>query len=662
MTPPHTLPDQVLLRNEAVLDRTIGKLLGQGLGYDDWKKELERLGRFWTESLKNIVIKREFSFFRDEILRLQSEPNTAHGMKLKTNSLESILKRLQGLEWVKGVPNEMEQRKRDGRLLGKDAKVRCLQYHVARWKAEGTSASQVSSASTTNSEYPEVVPNMKDAKAISTNLPHTAMSAAVATSATTVSITTPSSNNGLYPDGDSFIFQKPLQFANSNISSMFGNKTALPGSDPTLYGDFEIPWVPHTSSQEIELHRGDIAIDDFASLFERNNFPIEPPSEELSFELPRENGINDSYGTYISQIIQDSNAHRSIIEGIFDFYGSQPSKDIWLTSQTQDTDITGNSQLEPQQTCTGTTAFSEQNFRISPQDLPYNDYGHGSNTDQLSYNIDTEALAHAKTSLSGSSQIERHEADARLSRDQNEPVILATRTSKISSQPYSDIDRPSGRALDSQNDSLYDILAELRTARDELAAAENTVSKLVTKVKWLEASAKRERQHIEGMSIEDHTEQKNIHKRSNNETHHGAKRLKGINVDLDISNRPNATAGGRAHCSFNQNNDETASNYVAISGFSTSETPKPCRADAVANLDPSPSRIFNDSHPPAAPHAAEKGGVIQASSIQTQWSELANDRRNHRPNNSGYASLDIGVFNCRASSPEDLEESMAWVS
>ncbi len=73
--------------------------------------------------MKNTVIKKEFIFFRDEILRLQSEPNTARGLKSKkTNSLESILKRLQGLEWVEGVPNEMEQRERDGRLLGKDAK------------------------------------------------------------------------------------------------------------------------------------------------------------------------------------------------------------------------------------------------------------------------------------------------------------------------------------------------------------------------------------------------------------------------------------------------------------------------------------------------------------------------------------------------------------
>jgi hypothetical protein len=119
----HTLAGQPLLQNGTALDTIIGQLLGQGLGYDDWKRELENQGGFaWTESLKNTIIKREFSFFREEILRLQSEPNTARGLKSKTNSLESILKRLQGLEWVKGVPNEMEQRRRDGRLLGKDAK------------------------------------------------------------------------------------------------------------------------------------------------------------------------------------------------------------------------------------------------------------------------------------------------------------------------------------------------------------------------------------------------------------------------------------------------------------------------------------------------------------------------------------------------------------
>jgi hypothetical protein len=118
-----TLAGHATSANGAKLDTAIGQLLGQGLGYDDWKTELESLGGFtWTENLKNLIIKREFNFFKEEILTLQSQPNTAQGLKTKTNSLESILKRLQGLEWVKGVPGEMEKRKREGRLLGKDAK------------------------------------------------------------------------------------------------------------------------------------------------------------------------------------------------------------------------------------------------------------------------------------------------------------------------------------------------------------------------------------------------------------------------------------------------------------------------------------------------------------------------------------------------------------
>jgi hypothetical protein len=118
-----TLAGHATSVNGAELDTAIGQLLGQGLGYDDWKTELESLGGFtWTENLKNLIIKREFNFFKEEILTLQSQPNTAQGLKTKTNSLESILKRLQGPEWVKGVPGEMEKRKREGRLLGKDAK------------------------------------------------------------------------------------------------------------------------------------------------------------------------------------------------------------------------------------------------------------------------------------------------------------------------------------------------------------------------------------------------------------------------------------------------------------------------------------------------------------------------------------------------------------
>lgn len=109
--------------SDQVLDSIIESLLGQGIGYDEWKRQLQKRGGYsWSESLKNIIIKKEFSFFRQEILRLQAEPNKSRGLQSKTNSLESILKRLQGLEWGNGMPNEMEQRRRDGRLLGKDAK------------------------------------------------------------------------------------------------------------------------------------------------------------------------------------------------------------------------------------------------------------------------------------------------------------------------------------------------------------------------------------------------------------------------------------------------------------------------------------------------------------------------------------------------------------
>jgi hypothetical protein len=67
----HTLSGQALVENSVMLDTIIGQLLGQGLGYDDWKRKLENLGGFtWNESIKNIIIKKEFSFFREEILRL----------------------------------------------------------------------------------------------------------------------------------------------------------------------------------------------------------------------------------------------------------------------------------------------------------------------------------------------------------------------------------------------------------------------------------------------------------------------------------------------------------------------------------------------------------------------------------------------------------------
>jgi len=111
------------VEDDAALDRIMSKLLGQGLGYDEWKIQLKKQGGFtWSETLKNTVIKKEFGFFKEEILRLKAEPNKSRALQSKTNSLESILKRLQGVEWANGMPIEMEERRRNRRLLGKDVK------------------------------------------------------------------------------------------------------------------------------------------------------------------------------------------------------------------------------------------------------------------------------------------------------------------------------------------------------------------------------------------------------------------------------------------------------------------------------------------------------------------------------------------------------------
>jgi hypothetical protein len=116
--PPRIEPQQ----DSIVPDWVIDGLFGRGLGYGDWKKELSGLKYRWSESLKYRIIKREYEFFKEEIQRLKSEPNTGKGSGPKTNSLESILKRLKGEVWIKGVLDEKDQRTRDGRLLGKDAK------------------------------------------------------------------------------------------------------------------------------------------------------------------------------------------------------------------------------------------------------------------------------------------------------------------------------------------------------------------------------------------------------------------------------------------------------------------------------------------------------------------------------------------------------------
>jgi hypothetical protein len=54
----------------AALDTAIEALLGRGLYYNQWRGEFERGGHKWTPGLKNIIIRREYEFFKEEILRL----------------------------------------------------------------------------------------------------------------------------------------------------------------------------------------------------------------------------------------------------------------------------------------------------------------------------------------------------------------------------------------------------------------------------------------------------------------------------------------------------------------------------------------------------------------------------------------------------------------
>jgi hypothetical protein len=70
------------------------------------------------------------------------------------------------------------------------------------------------------------------------------------------------------PNGDSLHSQQPLSVLSSDISSVF--RHALPGADPTLSGDCEIPWVPLPTTQETEFQGEDITLEDFFRFVEQD--------------------------------------------------------------------------------------------------------------------------------------------------------------------------------------------------------------------------------------------------------------------------------------------------------------------------------------------------------------------------------------------------------
>jgi hypothetical protein len=119
-TPPS--PKQTYKTNSALLDAVIQDFLGLGLGYSDWPEEVRKRNHVWYPGLEKVIIKKEFEYFKDEILRLKSEPAIAQSSRAKSNSLKSILKRLKGEPWMDGAENEWAERFWSRRLLSKDAK------------------------------------------------------------------------------------------------------------------------------------------------------------------------------------------------------------------------------------------------------------------------------------------------------------------------------------------------------------------------------------------------------------------------------------------------------------------------------------------------------------------------------------------------------------
>ena len=110
----------------------------------------------------------------------------------------------------------------------------------------------------------------QDTKAISSILTPTARSPYIVASQTKESMKLHPSNDRLFPDDDSFTFRKPLRISKSNMSSMLGRNASLLDFDSTLYGDYEIPWVPPSANQETVSHGADITLEEFYHFVEHN--------------------------------------------------------------------------------------------------------------------------------------------------------------------------------------------------------------------------------------------------------------------------------------------------------------------------------------------------------------------------------------------------------
>jgi len=212
-------------------------------------------------------------------------------------------------------------------------------------------------------------------------------------------------------------------------------------------------------------------------------------------------------------------------------------------------------------------------------------------TGNTSHIIDTEALVYGNTS-SDNSQAEDREANLYLPRDRIGPAALAPNMERTAAQPFYVNEQFDSVAPGPQNDSSYHIEVLLRKKADELAAAENTVSKLLVEIKMLEESlASRGDQHLEVTP-----EPNNCHKRGTDEILRGAKRLKEratpLGFNSQVSKHPSANGEetlcptgdslsasnghlmlGRVDHPFSQYN-EIVSSCIVKHAISNSEAPR----------------------------------------------------------------------------------------
>jgi hypothetical protein len=349
-----------------------------------------------------------------------------------------------------------------------------------------------------------------------------------------------------------------------------------------------------------------------------------------------------------------------MLKEIYDFYGSQPRKDILLAgvspgesiltfsvhaqhliSQSENIHISGDSYLEQPQN-NFRPHCSQENFGVSPQDLIRNDCRTSADTDQLSQRIDTEMQFLGSMFSSENFREQNQEINQSTSPNRKESVSLASNILKLPSRSFPDSSRCTSIVLEPQKNSSLHVSEELRRKREELAAAQITVSKLLTEIKSLEASAEQENLNFEAMAFEDTLRQTRSHKRGNEEILHGAKRLKetefALDFDCEISTSPSTVdgetmflagghlptekslfprtrkicEGGIQHASDRMAN-QTTSEYTAIS---STEAPKPCSAHATQTLGQPSLCKFRKTSLPSDIHS-ERCASVQSLSMQT---------------------------------------------